>query len=83
MADAKTASEFLVVEANYRRRRALGFGLFFIFFIYYMGTAIIQTPTFRSLAAIPFIGMPLGLALSLGIFPISWILIAIYFYFWR
>ena len=69
--------------AGYRRRVALGFGLFAIFFVFYMVTAIIQTPTLRELASIPFAGMPLGLFLSLAIFPVSWILISVYFLLWR
>lgn len=68
---------------NYRRRFILGFGLFLIFFVFYMGTAIIQTPTFRDVAAIPCWGMPLGMVLSLAVFPVSWLLITIYFLRWR
>ena len=81
----KTASSASVpngtadAQANYRRRMALGFGLFAIFFVFYLGTAVIQTPTFRSLAGIPVFGIPLGLFLSLCVFPVSWIRIVIYF----
>ncbi|HNZ38566.1 MAG TPA: hypothetical protein PK251_07900 [Candidatus Latescibacteria bacterium] len=63
----------------YRRKAVLSFSVFGVFFIFYMGTAILQTPTFSKLAAVPWFGMPLGLLLSLLIFPVSWALIAIYF----
>jgi len=63
----------------YRRKAFLSFSVFGVFFVFYMGTAIIQTPTFSSVAGIPWLGMPLGLLLSLLIFPVSWALIAIYF----
>lgn len=55
------------------------FGIFFIFFVFYMGTAILQTPSFKSIASIPIFGMPCGLFLSLMVFPVSWLLIFIYF----
>lgn len=70
-------------ETVYRYRRFLGFSLFFLFFVYYMVTAIIQTPTFQAVASTPFLGMPLGLFMSLMVFPVSWILIGVFFYFWR
>jgi len=63
----------------YRRKAVLSFSVFGVFFVFYMGTAILQTPTFSTLAAVPWFGMPLGLLLSLLIFPVSWALIAIYF----
>lgn len=62
-----------------RRKARLYFSLFAVFFAFYVGTAIIQTPECRGVAAIPFLGMPLGLFLSLAIFPVSWIIIAIFF----
>lgn len=34
-----------------RQRFVLGFGLFSIFFAFYLGTAILQTPAFRQAAA--------------------------------
>ena len=43
------------------------------------GTAILQTPECRSVASIDVMGTPLGLLLSLAIFPVSWIIIAIFF----
>jgi uncharacterized membrane protein (DUF485 family) len=65
--------------ATIRKKALLFFSLFAVFFVFYLGTAIIQTPECRHIAAIPFLGMPLGLFLSLAIFPVSWILIAIFF----
>ncbi len=65
--------------ANYPRRLALGFSLFALFFIFYVGTAVLQTPAFKEIASIPCLGMPLGLFLSLAIFPVSWALIVVYF----
>jgi uncharacterized membrane protein (DUF485 family) len=62
-----------------RRKARLYFSLFAVFFVFYVGTAVIQTPECREVAAILFLGMPLGLFLSLAIFPVSWILIAIFF----
>ncbi|MBF0360392.1 MAG: hypothetical protein HQK49_05235 [Oligoflexia bacterium] len=67
--------------AAYRSKVIFNFGLFAIFFIFYMGAAIIQTPSFREIASLPTLGMPLGLLLSMLIFPVSWIIIIIWF--WR
>jgi uncharacterized membrane protein (DUF485 family) len=64
---------------NYRRRLGLGLSLFGIFFVFYVGTAVLQTPAFKTLASQPCLGMPLGLFLSLAIFPVSWALIIVYF----
>ncbi len=69
--------------SRYRERLRLGFGLFFLFFVFYMGTAILNTPTFTDVAAIPVMSMPLGMFLSLAVFPVSWVLIVIYFIRWR
>ncbi|HSA32911.1 MAG TPA: hypothetical protein P5077_04205 [bacterium] len=66
-------------DRNYRRKMILSFSIFFVFFVFYIGTAVIQTPQFRELASIPLLGMPLGLFLSLGVFPVSWLLIVLYF----
>ena len=63
----------------YRRRLALGFSLFAVFFLFYVGAAVLQTPAFRGLASRPCLGMPLGLFLSLAIFPVSWALIVVFF----
>ncbi len=68
-------------EANrlYRKKLILSLSVFFVFFLFYIGTAILQTPQFRDIAAIPAFGMPLGLFLSLMVFPASWLLIILYF----
>lgn len=66
-------------ETVYRKRMFLSFSIFLIFFVFYMGTAVIQTPQFKDIAAIQALGMPLGLLLSLCVFPVSWLLIIIYF----
>lgn len=70
-----------VEEANrlYRKKMVLSFSIFFVFFLFYIGTAVLQTPQFRELASLPALGMPLGLLLSLGVFPASWLLIILYF----
>jgi len=68
---------------NYRRRLVLGFSLFMIFFVFYMGAAVIQTPVCRTLASLPCLGMPLGLFLSMMIFPVSWAIIVVFFLKWR
>jgi len=68
-----------VDDAGYRKKLIVGFGLFAVFFLFYMGTAILQTPAFKSTASIPCLGMPLGLLLSMAIFPVSWLLIIIFF----
>ena len=67
----------------FRRKAKLGFGLFAIFFIYYISCAILQTPDFNQIASIPLWGMPLGFVLSMGVFPVSWILLIIFFILWR
>jgi hypothetical protein len=54
-----------------RRKARTYFSLFAVFFVFYVGTAIIQTPECREIASRPFLGMPLGLFLSLAIFPVS------------
>lgn len=73
MVDASPATAMI------RRKARLYFTLFFIFFVFYVGTAILQTPECRATASIPVLGAPLGLLLSLAIFPVSWIIIAIFF----
>ncbi|MBV5331869.1 hypothetical protein JZU69_05830 [bacterium] len=62
-----------------RRKVLLNFGLFAIFFIFYIAAAVVQTPEFKTLASLPVMGMPLGLFLSLMIFPLSWVLMIIWF----
>ena len=71
------------VKNLYKSRLKLGFGLFFIFFAFYIWVAIINTPSFKDFAGIPVLGMPLGMLLSLRIFPFSFILVIIYFLKWR
>lgn len=63
-----------------KRKVLINFGIFAVFFIYYVGAAIIQTPHFKDLAGIPLGSVPLGLALSMGIFPMSWLLIVVFFW---
>jgi hypothetical protein len=64
-----------------RRKVFINFGLFFVFFTCYLTAAVIQTPTFEAIATQPVLGMPLGLLLSLLIFPLSWLIMG--FWFWR
>ncbi len=64
-----------------RQKVLLNFGLFFVFFVFYLVAAIIQTPTFKNVAELPVLGMPLGLLLSLLVFPVSWGIMIIWF--WR
>lgn len=65
--------------SNMRNKVIFNFGLFFVFFIFYIGAALIQTPGFEAIAMAPVAGMPLGLLLSLAIFPLSWALMFIWF----
>jgi hypothetical protein len=74
--DQKTAPN---TDAHRGRQAKVSFLLFFVFFIFYVGTAVVQTPSCREIAAIPVAGMPLGLVLSLAIFPVSWLIIIIWF----
>jgi len=67
----------------FRKKVMLSFGLFFIFFVYYISCAVIQTPGFQEISSIPFWGMPLGFVLSMGVFPVSWGLLIVFFVFWR
>lgn len=64
-----------------RQKVLLNFGLFFVFFIFYLVAAVIQTPMFKEIAYMPALGMPLGLLLSLLVFPLSWLIMVIWF--WR
>ncbi|MDA3961805.1 MAG: hypothetical protein PF961_13530 [Planctomycetota bacterium] len=56
------------------------FGIFAIFFTFYVGAALVQSPMGKNIAEIPVLGLPLGLLLSLMVFPLSWVLIAIWFW---
>jgi len=71
------------MEAHLRKHFRVSFGLFLIFFVYYMGAAVIQTQALQTVASKLYFGMPLGLFLSIGVFPVSGALIAVYFYLWR
>lgn len=62
-----------------RSRGVLSFVIFGLFFVFYIGAAVLQTPALKAIASLYCLGMPLGLLLSLAIFPVSWILIIIYF----
>lgn len=66
--------------ANMRRKVLVDFGLFGIFFLFYMGAAIVQTPLGKGVATQMVMGMPFGLLLSLAIFPVSWLIIIIWFW---
>ena len=68
------------LQVNMRRKAMLDFGLFGIFFLFYMGAALVQTPLGKNVATLPVLGMPFGLLMSLAIFPISWIIIIIWFW---
>jgi uncharacterized membrane protein (DUF485 family) len=63
-----------------RRKVWVNFGLFAVFFFFYLGAAVVQTPSCKALATMPVLGMPLGLLLSLAIFPVSWILVVVWFW---
>lgn len=84
MSDLHSSTDHLKHDQKtFRYKARLGFGLFAIFFVYYIVSATIQTPGFQHIASIPFAGMPLGFALSMGVFPLSWIILAIFFVLWR
>ena len=64
-----------------RGKVLLNFGLFLLFFFFYLFAAVLQTPTFQDIATIPVLGMPFGMLLSLMIFPVSWGIMIVWF--WR
>jgi uncharacterized membrane protein (DUF485 family) len=64
-----------------RHKVVVNFGLFSLFFFFYLGAAVIQTPTFKDIAARPALGMPMGMLVSLLIFPLSWLIMVVWF--WR
>lgn len=66
-------------QVNMRRKAILDFGLFGLFFLFYMGAALVQTPLGENVATRPVLGMPFGLLMSLAIFPVSWLIIIIWF----
>jgi uncharacterized membrane protein (DUF485 family) len=63
-----------------RKKVIFDFGLFAVFFLFYMGAAVLQTPLGKDVATKVVLGMPFGLLMSLAIFPVSWIIIAIWFW---
>jgi hypothetical protein len=67
------------VPATMRRKVLVNFGLFAVFFLFYLGAAVIQTPVFRAVAELPVLGIPFGLLASLAVFPVSWIIMVIWF----
>lgn len=84
MSDSKVSTNYQLLDNKvFRRKAMLSFGLFLIFFIYYISCAVIQTPGFQEISSIPLWGMPLGFVLSMGVFPVSWGLLIIFFVFWR
>lgn len=78
-----TGAELEESNRNYRRRVVLCSSLFVVFFIFYIASAVIQTPAFAAIAGIPVMGVPLGLLMSLLIFPVSWAIIVVFFVSWR
>ncbi len=80
---ALTSTELKDAEHNYRRRLVLCSSLFVVFFLFYIVSAVIQTPAFAAIAGLPALGMPLGLLMSLLIFPVSWAIIVVFFVRWR
>ncbi len=78
-----TGAELEESSRNYRRRIVLCSSLFVVFFIFYIASAVIQTPAFAAIAGIPVMGVPLGLLMSLLIFPVSWAIIVVFFVSWR
>lgn len=64
-----------------RAKVLVNFGLFLLFFIFYLVAAVVQTPSLKEIAAIQVAGMPLGMLLSLLVFPLSWLIMIIWF--WR
>lgn len=57
----------------------LCFGLFGVFFLFYVGAALFQSPANAEMAMTKVGGFPIGVLVSLAVFPVSWILIAIWF----
>lgn len=78
-----TNAEIEEAGRNYRRRVVLCTSLFVVFFVFYIASAVIQTPAFAAVAGVPVMGMPLGLLMSLLIFPVSWAIIVVFFVSWR
>lgn len=79
MSDLTKTDSLSVPRPNIRLKAIFDFGLFAVFFIFYMSAAIIQTPLGKNIAVVPVLGMPFGLLMSIAIFPVSWIIITIWF----
>lgn len=58
----------------------VSYGLFTVFFLFYVGAALMQTPAGKEVGMMKVAGMPLGLLMSLAIFPVSWLLIVVWFW---
>jgi hypothetical protein len=63
-----------------RRKAVFNFGLFTLFFVFYMSAALLQTPLGKGIATYPVFQMPFGLLMSLAIFPVSWLIIILWFW---
>ena len=68
------------VPASMGHKVLVSFGLFAVFFVFYVGAALLQTPLGKDVAMTRVIGMPFGLLMSLAIFPVSWCLIVLWFW---
>ncbi|NUQ81832.1 MAG: hypothetical protein HUU10_09505 [Bacteroidetes bacterium] len=68
-----------IITEKIKRDTKINFGLFALFFLYYVGAAALQTPMLHSVSEIRIGSIPLGLITSLGVFPVSWIVIFIWF----
>jgi len=79
VADNPVTGEAMPDLSLMRKRGILSFSIFTLFFVFYIGAAVLQTPAFKEWASVPCLGMPLGLLVSLAIFPVSWALIIVYF----
>ena len=79
MSDLSKPDSQSVPRSNIRKKAIIDFGLFAVFFVFYMAAAIIQTPLGKNIAVIPVMGIPFGLLMSIAVFPISWIIITIWY----
>lgn len=70
-----------VSTTSMRAKVLVNFGLFLLFFVFYLVAAVVQTPSLKDVAATQVAGMPLGMLLSLLVFPLSWLIMIIWF--WR
>lgn len=80
MSDPVSPNAQTSLKVNMLHKAVIDFGLFGIFFLFYMGAAIVQTPLCKNIATQQTLGMPFGLLMSLAIFPVSWIIIIIWFW---